>query len=223
MPALTCVASSVMTAPARDLRSGAGGGGHADQRDRRRLVGDPAARRSAGTARPGRPPAGRPWRCPSTTRRRARRRVAAATPSAARQPARPARRSARRRPSRTHGAGQRARSQPRRRARSRPGRGPSPGTAGGALLGQHRRRAVAATPSPKRILTGRWFRKGAIIGVLSDRVDGVADGNVAGLDDIGVDARQTSPSSVRRYEASTRSVSRSRSPLSGFMVISEHR
>src|SRR4051794_10646465 len=46
-----------------------------------------------------------------------------------------------------------------------------------------------ATPSPKRILTGRWFRKAAIIALLSDRLDGISDGHVAGLDHIGVDAQ----------------------------------
>src|SRR5205807_7735638 len=76
-----------------------------------------------------------------------------------------------------------------------------------------------ATPSPKRIFTGRWFRKGAIIALLSDRLDGISDRHVAGLDDVRVDAEADLAvvlPPVRREDAVAFA-------LSGFLVISEQR
>ena len=148
---------------ARHLRAGAGRGRDAHQRYAPAARTPRRRRRTAGTGRPGRRPGGPPWRCPSTSRRRSRRR---------------------RRP--------RTRPAPRRRCSTSPTVG-SPGAfsnrdrAGHGVQrgGDGRDEAVQAlvmitngrtapssastsasspaTPSPKRILTGRWLRKGAII------------------------------------------------------------
>ena len=104
MPALMWVASSVITAPPETSLAGARGGGHADQRELRRLVGGLAPGEAhVRPALAGHQPCA-PWRCPWPTRRRSRPpRRSPLRPAPARL-ARPDRPSARPAPSRSGGA-----------------------------------------------------------------------------------------------------------------------
>ena len=148
---------------ARDLRAGAGGRRHAHERDRGRRVGHLAAREAqVPLALAGDEPGG----LGGVHRRSAADRddgVAAGVREPGRGLLDERRRSARRAPSRT------ARRRPAERSRrpppaTRPSR-PSSITISGRVAPSSASTAArsAATPSPNRILTGRWFRNGATV------------------------------------------------------------